>query len=84
MSGVASILAMNSMERRDFLHGGAEFFKFVVRVAAMDGFGFVAGKFHPQFRGDAFVRQRKGQRRLLPTLERVVPLRLRPRAQASS
>ena len=27
-----------------FFHGGAELFKFVVRVAAMDGFGFVAGE----------------------------------------
>ena len=29
-----------------------------VRVAAMDGFGFVAGEFHPQFGRNALIRQR--------------------------
>lgn len=37
------------MERRDFIHGGAEGGQFVVRVATVNGFGFVAGQFHPQF-----------------------------------
>ena len=40
---------LNSTKRRDFFHGGAKFFKFVVSIAAMDGFGFVAGEFHPHF-----------------------------------
>jgi hypothetical protein len=31
---------LNSAERWNFFRGGAEFFKFVVSVAAMDGFGF--------------------------------------------
>lgn len=47
-----------STERRDFLHGGAEFFQFVVRVAAMDRFRLVAGELHPHFRRNALIRQR--------------------------
>jgi len=49
---------LHSARRLDFFRGGAEFFKFVVRVAAMDGPGFVAGEFHPQFRRNALIRQR--------------------------
>jgi hypothetical protein len=55
---MATCLARSeSMEGRNFFDGSTEFFKFVVSVAAMDGLGFVAGQSHPQFRGNAPVRQ---------------------------
>jgi hypothetical protein len=34
---------LDSAERRDFFHGGAELFKFVASVAAMGSFGLVSG-----------------------------------------
>jgi hypothetical protein len=44
---------LNSAERRDFFHDSAELFKFMVGVVAMNGSGFMAGEFHPQFRRNA-------------------------------
>ena len=41
-----------------FFYGGAERFKFVVRVAPVHGFGLVAGKFHPHFLRNARVCHR--------------------------